>query len=70
VIGGAAPLDLALRLKRFREEHPDIEIILRGPWEAVIPEPDGHRIVIRWELRDLLDEVEMRLAARQGPGVT
>jgi hypothetical protein len=64
VAGDGPPLDPALRLSRFREGHPDIEIILRGPWEAVIPEPDGQRVIVRWELTDLLDAAESRLAAR------
>ena len=63
VIDGQVLLDPALRLKRYREEHPDIEIILRGPWEALIPEPDGQRVIVRWELSDLLDEIGKRLAA-------
>ena len=63
VIDGQVLLDPALRLKRYREEHPDIEIILRGPWEALIPEPDGQRVIVRWELSDLLDEIDKRLAA-------
>jgi hypothetical protein len=55
--------DPALRLRRFRDEHPDIEIIWRNPREAVMPEPDGaQRWVVRYELHDLLDEVEHRLA--------
>jgi hypothetical protein len=55
--------DPARRLSRFREEHPDIEIIWRNPWEAVMPEPDGaQRWIVRHELHDLLDEVEHRLA--------
>jgi hypothetical protein len=64
VVDGWAPVDPALRLKRLREEHPDIEIIRRGPYEALIPEPDGQRVIVRWELSDLLDETEKRLAAR------
>lgn len=64
VAGGPALLDPVSRLKRFREEHPDIEVILRGPWEALIPEPDGQRVIVRWELSDLLDEIDRRLAAR------
>lgn len=55
--------DAALRLRRFRTEHPDIEINWRNPWEAEMPEPDGgKRWVMRYELHDLLDEVERRLA--------
>ena len=62
VDGGARP-DPALRLKQFRELHPEIEVCWRNPWEATMPEPDGaHRWVVRYELHDLLDEVERRLA--------
>jgi hypothetical protein len=64
VVDGRIPLDPASRLKRLREEHPDIEIVLRGPCEALIPEPDGQRVIVRWELSDLLDEIDRRLAAR------
>jgi hypothetical protein len=63
VADGDARPDPAVRLKRFRAEHPDIEINWRGPWEAVIPEPDGaQRVIVRYELHDLLDEAERRLA--------
>jgi hypothetical protein len=62
LIDGGAPQDQAVRLRRFREQHPDVEIILRGPWEAIIPEPDGQRVIVRWELADLLNETERRLA--------
>jgi hypothetical protein len=64
LIDGGAPPDQALRLRRFREAHPDIEIILRGPWQAVITEPDGERTILRWELCDLLDTLDMLVAAR------
>jgi hypothetical protein len=63
VVDGRALLDPASRLKRLREEHPDVEVILRGPCEALIPEQDGQRVIVRWELSDLLDEVDKRLAA-------
>lgn len=63
VVDGDARPDPAPRLRRFREEHPDITIEWRSPWEAVMPEPDGaQRWVVRYELHDLLDEVERRLA--------
>ena len=65
--GDARP-DPALRLRQFREVHPDITIIWRDPWEAGMPEPDGaHRWVIRYELHDLLDEVERRLGISSEP---
>jgi hypothetical protein len=63
--------DPALRLRRFREEHPDIEIGRGSAWEAVIPEPDGaQRVIVRYELHDLLDEAERRLEISAGTGVT
>jgi len=60
---GDTPADPAIRLKRIRQEHPDIRIIVRSPCEALIPEPNGQRVIVRWDLGDLLDEVEKRLAA-------
>jgi hypothetical protein len=55
--------DPARRLSRFREEHPDIKISSGSPWEAEMPEPDGaQRWIVRYDLHDLLDEVEYRLA--------
>lgn len=60
VIDGGAPADLAPRLKQFRAQHPQAEIILCGPWQATVPEPDGERTIVRWELRDLLDALEAR----------
>jgi hypothetical protein len=31
------------RLKRLRDEHPDVEIVARGYWQAVIPRQAGKR---------------------------
>lgn len=72
VVNGEARPNPALRLRRFREEHPDIKIDWRNPWEAEMPQPDGARgRVVAYELHDLLDEVERRLAgqalAGEGP---
>lgn len=61
---GDAPPDQALRLRRIREIRPDIEITRRGPWQAVIPEPDGERTVVRWELAEFLDRLDVLLMAR------
>ena len=58
---GDAPPDQALRLRRFGEIWPGIEIIRRGPWQAVIPEPDGERTIVRWELDELLDRLDALL---------
>lgn len=37
VVNRDARPDPALRLRRFREQHPDIKIDWRNPWEAEIP---------------------------------
>jgi hypothetical protein len=58
-----APPDQALRLRRIREICPGIEITRCGPWQAVIPEPDGERTVIRWELAEFLDRLDVLLMA-------
>lgn len=63
VTDSGTPSDQALRLGRFRQAHPDIEIILRGPWQAVIAEPDGERTIVRWELCELLDTLDTLIAA-------
>lgn len=65
VVDGDARPDPAPRLRQFREKHPDIDIAWKNPWEALIPEPGGaRRWVIRYDLHDLLDEVERRLPER------
>jgi len=61
--------DQALRLRRFGEICPGIEIIRRGPWQAVIPEPDGERTIVRWELSELLDRLDTLLTARLPPAI-
>ena len=58
VTDACAPADQAHRLKRFRQEHPEVEIIKQGPWEATVPEPDGRRTIVRWELRNLLGRLD------------
>jgi hypothetical protein len=64
VTDSGVPADHAQRLRRFRDAYPDIEIIQRGPWQAVIPEPDGERTIVRWELPDLLDRLETLVTTR------
>lgn len=63
VVDACAPSDQVDRLKRFRREHPEVEIISSTPWEATIPEPDGERTIVRWELRELLDRLDELLDA-------
>ena len=64
VTSSGTPPDEALRLRRIREICPGIEIIRRGPWQAVIPEPDGERTVVRWELAEFLDRLDTLFMAR------
>jgi hypothetical protein len=64
VTDSGTPLDEALRLRRIGEICPGIEIIRRGPWQAVIPEPDGERTVVRWELAEFLERLDALLMAR------
>jgi len=51
--------DPVLRLAAFREAHPGVVIGAgTGYWQAVIPEPDGERVVTRYTLRALLDKLD------------
>ena len=55
------------RLKRFREEHPDVEIVSHGYWQAVIPQANGETIITRWDLGELLDKLDDLFAAAAKP---
>jgi hypothetical protein len=46
------------RLKHFRAEHPNVEIVTHGYWQAVIPETRGETIITRWDLGELLDKLD------------
>ena len=48
-----------LRLQAFRAAHPEVIIgdFGFGVWQARIPESDGERIISRYTLRELLDEL-------------
>jgi hypothetical protein len=64
---GATP-EQGRRLRRFRADHPEIEIFLRaagGPWQTITTEPAGQTVTTRWELDELLNELEHRIGARQ-----
>ena len=58
--GALGEPDQLLRLARFRAAHP--EVIIGdggfGVWQALIPEPDGERIISRHMLRELLDKLD------------
>lgn len=59
VTGDPAGQDQVLRLARFRHVHPDVAITVEefGNWQALIPEPDGERVIVRPLLKDLLDKL-------------
>lgn len=50
-----------LRLHAFRAAYPEVIIGDGGfeVWQARIPEPDGERIISRYALRELLDELSL-----------
>lgn len=56
-LDGPVELD---RLKRFRADHPDILVGGGGfgTWQALIPEPDGEMVAVRYTLRELLDRLD------------
>jgi hypothetical protein len=71
VIDAYVPAELVPRLKRLRQDHPEVKIVKRAPWEATVPEPDGERTIVRWELRDLLDRLdELLTVVPDDAGVT
>ena len=59
--------DQVPRLLRFREEHPDISIVLAGFWQAIVPAENGEQVVTRYRLKDLLDRLDGLLG---GEGTT
>ncbi len=55
--------DQVPRRREFEQAHPEVGITyLSTVWQAVIPQQDGEDIVTRYELSDLLDELEERFA--------
>jgi len=51
--------DQVLRLNRYRRDHPGVAINA-GPgfWQAQIPQHNGEQIITRYQLRELLDELD------------
>ena len=51
--------DQILRLDQFRRDHAGVMIGAgHGWWQALIPEPDGERVITRYTLRELLDKLD------------
>jgi hypothetical protein len=56
---GGPWVDQVPRREAFEKAHPEVSIsYLNTAWQAVIPEPQGEEIHIRYELADLLDLLE------------
>ncbi len=72
--GSAAPEGLGpvIRLALFRCRHPEIDIGQEfRAWHAVVPRGDGERVLARYSLTRLLDDLDMILAGgdpRARPG--
>lgn len=54
-----------MRLREFQKAHPDVEITsprqnASRAWKAVLDEGNGYTEVNRFELRELLDDLEKR----------
>jgi hypothetical protein len=58
-----------LRLMRFREKHPEVEIgVGPGFWQGQIPASNGGTVITRFVLEELLDKLEELLApGNHGP---
>jgi hypothetical protein len=68
---GQDELGQMLRLRQFREKHPDVIIGDGGfgTWQARIPAPDGETVITRYKLRELLDKLRELTAGDDGqPG--
>jgi hypothetical protein len=51
--------DQILRLNQFRRDHVGVVIGTgEGWWQALIPEPNGERVITRYTLRELLDKLD------------
>ena len=56
-----------LRLDQFRRDHTGVSIGAgSGWWQALIPEPDGERVITRYTLRELLDTLDQLTATPPG----
>ncbi len=43
----------------YEAAHPDVTITYQGPyWRAVVPEDNGETVVVRHDLKALLDKLE------------
>jgi len=52
-------VDQVPRREAYEKSHPDVEITYMGPyWRAIVPEGNGETVVVRYELRQLLDKLE------------
>jgi hypothetical protein len=52
-------VDQVPRRHAYEKTHPDVEILYLGPyWRAVVPEDDGETVIVRYDLRQLLDKLE------------
>jgi hypothetical protein len=57
--------DQVMRLARFRQEHPDVNIREgTGYWQSCIPEPSGETVTTRYLLRELLDKLDALFSDR------
>jgi len=72
VSGEPRYVDQVPRRLEYEAAHPDVKILYCGPyWRAVIPKPHGETVIVRYDLRRLLDKLESMDAAEpgsEGPG--
>ena len=63
-------VDQVPRRLAYEASHPEVEILYLGPyWRAVIPGPHGETVIVRHDLRRLVDKLASLDAADEGtPG--